>query len=140
MKISEFCKINNYSDFDSYDTTYVGVVTVCTSEDMFVNPEDNYDKFCKFVYEQTDYVSGVKKDSIVCDWGGFVKRYNKVFKALMNDDWQVQYDDEDDFIHEWINEINLYLAGYSSEKYYEKLLVYLTDYEMYLNRIEENNN
>jgi hypothetical protein len=44
------------------------------------------------------------------------------FKKFTAEHWNNQYeDDEDEFIYQWINEIHLYMAGYTTERIYKLL-------------------
>ena len=46
------------------------------------------------------------------------------FKQFTKDNWNdnCQYEDDiDEFIYQWIKEINLYMAGYVSDRFYPVL-------------------
>ena len=121
-------KINLYdllvisnNDYDTYDTEYDCCVTCCG---IYDEPEDYYDKFYHKMCQKVDVVE-VNGDSLIVNWCELIKRNLDKFKAFTNENWKYTYeeyeDDEDEFIYQWIREINCYFAGYVSEDFYEKL-------------------
>lgn len=107
------------NDFDTYDTEYDAVVTVC----HIYEECDEYDKFCNNIIRKVDVVK-ICGDSLVVNWCELIKRNIDKFKKFAKDNWYAdcQYeDDEDEFIYQWINEIHVYMAGYVSENFYFKL-------------------
>lgn len=103
-------------DIDTYDTEYDAVVTVCFMEEE--NAQDNYDRFCLDIIKKVEVDSAAHGDVIV-DWSGLIERNMEKFRAFTAEYWRYQYkDDDEEFIYQWIREINYYLAGYVGENTY----------------------
>lgn len=116
MKLYDLLKIKDC--VDTGDTVYDAMVTVVLIEDADV--EDNYDKFCNYLLHNVEVVDA-KND--ICDWTGFIKNNIKAFKAFTKEYWEHTYENnEDEFIYQWINELHLYCAGYTSENVYKAFL------------------
>lgn len=108
------------NDFDTYDTVYDAEITVC----WIGKENDNYDKFCNGIMKKVNVIKKVKY-GLTVDWSELIKRNMEKFKKFTKDNWMenCQYeDDENEFIYQWIKEINLYMAGYVSEGFYKKLV------------------
>ena len=130
MKLIDYCRSVDFVDFDSYDNVYDVIVTICFDEETVDKPEDSFDRFVKYIVEHVDYIKG-NGNYVICDWNGFVKAHEQVLRQYEHDCWRYNYDDdEDEFVYEWIREINLYLAGYISEAGYTDIV----------NRLEAENN
>lgn len=116
MKLYDLLKIKDC--IDTGDTVYDAMVTVDLIEDADV--EDNYDKFCNYLLHNVEVVD-TKND--ICDWTGFIKSNMEAFKAFTKEYWEHTYENnEDEFIYQWINELHLYCAGYTSENVYKAFL------------------
>lgn len=123
MKLYDFMKIS-MEDWDTYDTEYDACVTVCYIDEE--DAEDNYDKFCIEIMKKVEVVQIVSDSHLVCDWSKLIKNNMDAFKTFTEKHWKYTYeDDKDEFIYQWINEINLYLAGYVSEKFYDTLVEFI---------------
>ena len=123
MKMSE-------CDYDTYDTEYDTCVTVCFIADE--DEEDNYDKFCNGIIKKVNVVKIVPDSHLVCDWTKLIKTNMDKFRAFTKENWyeDCQYeDDEDEFIYQWIKEIDSYMAGYVSEDFYETLVEFVDSLE-----------
>lgn len=119
MKLYDFMKITE-EDYDTYDTIYDAVATVCyiAEEDVY----DDYDKFCIEVMKKVELEDKVG-DGLAVRWTDLITDNMEKFRAFTGKHWKCTYeDDEDEFICQWINEINYYLAGYVSEGFYKILL------------------
>lgn len=113
------------NDFDTYDTVYDAIVTVCWID----KEEDDYDKFCNGIMKKVKFVKK-SGDGLLVDWTGLIKGNMEKFRQFTRDHWSenCQYEDDDDeFICQWIHEIHLYMAGYVSEKFYCKLVVFVEE-------------
>ena len=118
-------KINLYdllvisdSDCDTYDTDYDACITCCSIDD---DPGDFYEKFYHEMCKKVDVVEANGND-IVVNWCELIERNFSKFKAFTKEHWKYTYEDNDDeLIYQWLNEINLYFAGYVSEDFYETL-------------------
>jgi len=119
MDLYNYLKIAQ-RDFDVYDDVYDACVTVCYIDDEDVT--DNYDKFCTEIIKKVDVIKQTDDCILIANWTKLIKDNMAQFKAFTKEHWRYQYeDDEDEFIYQWINEINLYMAGYVSENFYKKL-------------------
>lgn len=126
MNLYEYLKANNEDDIDTYDTAFDTSVCVCVD----LNPikPDNYDRFCLALIKRVKFVEA-HNNSLTCDWYSLINDNLEVFKQITKDYWVTDYSywvtdysDKDDFIYEWIKELNSYLAGYVDEKFYGVLV------------------
>ena len=110
------------ADYDTYDTVFDAVVTVCYIEENEAN--DNYDKFCIELMKkvEVDRISGME---LIVKWTEFIKNNMDKFKAFAMRHWAFEYNDEDEFIYQWIKEIHYYMAGYVSEDFYGTLVEFV---------------
>lgn len=103
-------------DIDTYDTEYDAVVTVCYMEEE--NAQDNYDRFCLDIIKKVE-VDSAAHGNVIVDWSGLIERNMEKFRAFTAKYWRYQYEDDDEeFVYQWIREINYYLAGYVGEDTY----------------------
>lgn len=118
MTLYEYLKMTE-GDFDTYDTKYDAVVTVC-----YIDEEsecDNYDKFCNSIVKKVNVVK-VNGDVLIVDWCELIERNLVKFKNFTEEYWKYKYEDDiDEFMYQWINEIHLYMAGYVDEYLYSVL-------------------
>lgn len=107
------------NDFDTYDTKYDAVVTVCHIYEE--DEEDEYDKFCNNIIKKVDVV-GIHRDSLTVNWSELIERNMDLFKYFTEEHWYYHYEDDvDEFVYQWINEIHQYIAGNVSEDFYSVL-------------------
>ena len=119
MNLYEFIK-SKQNDYDTYDDVYDAVVTVCYIDEE--DETDNYDKFCNGIIKLVEVVKETNVGVIV-KWTDLITRNMDKFKAFAYKYWIDTYEDDDDeFIYQWINEINSYLAGYVSLEFYNNLV------------------
>lgn len=107
------------NDFDTYDTKYDAVVTVCHIDEE----KDDYDKFCNGIIKKVNVVK-INGDTLTVNWSELIERNIIKFRMFTAEHWYAscQYeDDEDEFIYQWINEIHQYMAGYVGESFYSVL-------------------
>lgn len=107
------------NDFDTYDTKFDAVVTVCHIDEE----NDEYDKFCNGIMKKVNVVK-INGDDLTVNWSELIERNIIKFKMFTSKYWldNCQYeDDEDEFMYQWINEIQQYMAGYVSMGFYSKL-------------------
>lgn len=117
-KLSEVVN-SSQDDFDTYDTVYDVIITVCYDP----YDKDYYDKFCNGII---NYINVVRfgKDTLTCDWADFIERNIDVFKDFTANYWGEQYEDDDDeFVYQWLNEIEGFLAGNTSESVYRDFVI-----------------
>ena len=116
MTLYEYLKMSE-ADYDTYDTKYDAVVTVC-----FIDEEnDEYDKFCNGIIKKVDVVK-INADSLAVGWNELIERNMDRFKEFTKKHWKYQYkDDIDEFVYQWINEIHAYMAGCVGESFYSVL-------------------
>lgn len=119
MNLYQYLKANDEDDIDTYDTVFDTSVCVCVD----FNPikPDNYDRFCLALIKRVKFVEA-HNNSLTCDWYSLINDNSEVFKQITKDYWVTDYSDIDDFIYEWIKELNSYLAGYVDEKFYGVLV------------------
>ena len=120
MTLYEYLKISE-DDFDTYDTDYDAVVTVCYIADE--DEADEYDKFCNGIIKKVNVIH-VNDDCLTVDWSRLIERNMDKFKAFTKEHWYAncQYEnDTDEFIYQWINEIHQYMAGNVSMSFYDEL-------------------
>ena len=123
MKLYDFMKLSE-ADWDTYDTVYDACVTVCYIDEED-EAEDNYYKFCTDIIKNVE-VEEQNGDILIVDWTKLIKDNMEKFKMFTEKHWRYTYeDDEDEFIYQWINEINMYMAGYVSEDFYGVLVKFV---------------
>lgn len=118
MTLYEYLKMSE-TDFDTCDTVFDNGITVCYIDEE----EDEYDKFCNGIIKKVDVIH-IYDDCLTVNWYEMIERNIDKFKAFTKKYWYAncQYEDDiDDFIYEWINEINAYMAGYASIDFYSVL-------------------
>lgn len=127
ITLYEFLKVTE-KDFDTYDTEFDEVVTVCYIADEDVN--DEYDKFCTNIIKSVNVVKQCGEYSLIVNWNDLIKRNLDKFKKVTKEHWNKQYENDiDEFIYQWIKEIHYYLAGYVSEDTYKDLNEILKELE-----------
>ncbi len=118
MRLLDYLKINSEcTDFHDYIYSS-GVVCV----DYYPNdPLKNWHSlFCVALYEKVQVT-----DYCVACWSDLIVNNYEKFKEFSNKHWATQYDDEDDFIYEWIKELHLYLAGMTNNDMYRYLYEFM---------------
>ena len=122
MKLYDYIKLTE-SDYDTCDTVFDAVVTVCfIAEDK---NNDNYEKFCIELMKKAE-VEKVNRDIIIVKWTELIKNNLEKFKEFARENWYTSYeDDEDELIYQWINEIHSYIAGMVAEDFYDKLIEFV---------------
>lgn len=118
IMLYDFLKLTE-CDYDTCDDVYDETVTVCINTE----PEDDFDEFCVELCKKIE-IKKIDDSYLVCNWSDFIKNNMPVLREYANKYWyKNNYDDEDDFICEWIKEFHLLLAGYG------------TDYDIYKEEI-----
>lgn len=118
MTLYEYLKLKE-DDFDTCDTVFDTGVTVCYIDEE----KDEYDRFCNGIIKKLDVIH-IDDDFLTVNWYEMIERNVDKFKAFTKKYWRIdcQYeDDKDEFIYQWINEINAYMAGYADEDFYIEL-------------------
>jgi hypothetical protein len=119
---------------DTYDNVYDIGVTVepIEDDDYKTYPDDeNYYKFCLEILKKVDVVEK-SGGSLIVNWNELVNNNMEKFRAFTEKHWRedCQYeDDNDEFVYQWINEIHLYLAGYTNEETYGEFVDLLNTIE-----------
>ena len=128
MTLYDYMKMHG-EDYDVYDNEFDNCVTVCLITDREVDKSDSYDVFCNAIVKKVDFVSKSKSEvAIIADWSGLIARNLDKFRAFSAEHWWVQYeDDNEEFIYQWISEINSYMAGYTNESVYKELVKLVND-------------
>ena len=118
MTLYEYLKMRE-NDFDTCDTVFDTGVTVCYIEEE----KDEYDKFCNGIIKKVDVIH-IDDDFPTVNWYEMIERNIDKFKAFTKKHWYetCQYEDDiDEFIYQWINEIDAYMAGNVSIDFYSVL-------------------
>lgn len=106
-------------DFDTYDTEYDVSVTVCY---LGKSEHDEYDKFCNAIMKKVNAIKQTNDISLIVNWNDLITKNMEKFKAFAKEHWIMQYENNtDEFIYQWIKEIDLYMAGSVSMDFYETL-------------------
>lgn len=124
MKLYEIMKLTE-ADFDTYDTEIDTCVTVCFIDED--DEMDNYDKFCNEIMKKVEVIRVVSNSHLVCDWSKLIRDNMEKFRAFSMEHWAFEYDDEEEFIYQWIKEIHYYMAGYVDEDFYDVLVKFVED-------------
>ena len=119
-------------DYDTYDNVYDAEVTVCSFDEGDEQSEDYYEKFRIGIMKFVEVVdNSATKWGIVCKWTEMIEHNISIFKEFTRKNWRNQYeDDEDEFIFQWINEINQWCGGNCWERVYKDFV------ENYMPRME----
>lgn len=119
MTLYELLKITQ-TDFDTYDTVFDACVTACAFDKDDEAKEDFYYKFFIGLTKFVTVLENAGESAVTCDWSEMIKRNFDVFKDFTRENWAENYDDdEDEFIYQWIEEINGFFAGFTSENVYK---------------------
>ena len=130
MTLYDFIKVTN-QDYDTYDTERDAEVTVCAFDEEDEKSEDYYEKFRIGIMKFVEVIRGTVDNGLLCKWSEMITRNIKVFKEFAEKFWTYQYeDDEDEFIYQWIEEINQWCAGNCYESAYKEFI------ENYMPRME----
>lgn len=114
MKLYDFLATHDYC-CDAYDDVYDTSVTA----DINPKPEDDYDEFCTGLVKLVEVKGTAWDGNPICGWSDLIERNIKVFRKFANDNWiKNNYEDEDDFICEWIEELHRFMAGYGEYDQY----------------------
>ena len=126
MKLYDYLKLTE-CDYDTCDTVFDALVTVCFIEDED-GEKDNYYKFCLELMKKVE-VEKINGDIIIAKWTELIQNNMEKFKEFTEKHWRYTYeddeDDEDEFIYQWINEFQNYLAGYVAESFYGTLVEFV---------------
>ena len=121
MTLYDFIKVAD-NDYDTYDNTYDAIVTVCSFDKDDEQSEEYYEKFRIGIMKYVEVVKAISGWEVICDWSGFIKNNITVFREFAEEHWIRQYEDEEDFIDQWIREIHYWLAGETSESVYKEFV------------------
>ena len=121
MTLYEFIRVAD-NDYDTYDAVYDEVVTVCSFDKEDEQSEEYYEKFRIGIMKFIEVIRGTVDNGLLCKWSDFIERNIKIFKEFADKYWDTQYEDEDDFICEWINELHFWSAGALNESMYKEFV------------------
>lgn len=122
MKLIDFLR-DEQNDFDTYDTVFDAIVTVCWDDTLLEEMKSprGYDGFTYKLLRIVDILEC--SDTPVVDWSGLLYRNIDLFRDFANKYWyKNNWEDNDDFVCEWIEQIHLLLAGYESDDGYKKYI------------------
>lgn len=126
MTVYEYLKMTN-GDYDTYDTEFDTCVTCVDCSDS--ENEDNYYRFYSGIQKLVNVIE-IKKDILIANWSEMIRKNKVILEEFMKERWIKQYEDEEDFIYEWIREFHLWGAGYASESTYKDFV------ENYMSKME----
>ena len=127
--ISEYFINSGNSDFDSSDTDFARGVTVV--EPGKYDMKDPCDRFTRFVYDNVRVVRGQGDDGTdpLCDWCGFIYENYDALREFSNKYWvKGNYDGIDDYTDEWIEQLQLMLSGYGTDRDYRNFMECITNH------------
>lgn len=115
-----------HEDMDTFDIDYDTIVTICDYEPSIISKEDKYyDEFYDYIMSNVNLVKGETEDNQpIADYTEFIKRNYNALKNFSKEYWTRDYDD-DELTEQWINEIQLFLAGEGNEEIYKNFLTYM---------------
>lgn len=125
MKLYELQKVTE-QDYDCYDVDFDCCVTMCYIDTRDI--ENDYDRFCVELAKKVDVIR-THGTYATCDWTNLILNNFDKFKAFTKSEWVRDYKDNEDFICEWINELNSYVAGNVPDSYYNKLRKFVSSLE-----------
>lgn len=121
MTLYDFVRVAG-NDYDTYDDVYDAIVTVCTFDEEDEKSDEYYEKFRIGIMKFVEVIRGTADKGLLCKWSEFIGRNIKVFREFAEKHWFTQYEDEDDFIYEWITELHNWSAGALSESMYKEFV------------------
>lgn len=114
MTLYELLKVSE-CDYDTWDNVYDAEVVACINTE----PEDDYDEFCVALCNKIEVIEIKEEGWLICNWSDYIKRNINVFREFANKYWtKNNFDDDDDFICEWIDELGRFMAGYGADSQY----------------------
>lgn len=119
MRLLEYLKINN-KDEDYGDADFDAIITVCFDIEDDTPYLKTYNAFCKKLYSSVQ----IKNKNTVF-WGNLIKNNLELFRDFAVKNWTIQYKDDDEFIYQWINELDAYCSGAGSDFIYEQMIMLL---------------
>lgn len=122
MKLYDWWKYDKGS-YDCYDSEISTCVTIDWIDGSLL--ETDYGKFAVELTKKVDFLEKLDDCSLICDWSKLIKDNMDKFKAFTKKEWERDYDDETEFIYQWIKELHYYVAGYVPEDYYSTLLEFI---------------
>lgn len=120
MTLYDLLKVLN-DDFDTYDNVYDAIVTVCSFDEEDEQSAEYYDKFRIEIMKFIEVTKG-SKQALWCNWSDFIKRNIQIFREFEAKYWSNHYEDEDDFIYQWIKEIDAWISGAVNERIYKEFV------------------
>lgn len=116
MKLYDWLSIDKGS-YDCYDTDLDVSVTI----DWIGNCKTDYDFFVADLIKKVEIEQKTDDCTLICNWSKLIKDNMERFKSFTKDHWETDYDNETEFMYQWIRELHYYVAGYVSEDYYSTL-------------------
>ena len=132
MTVYEYIKTSG-CDYDVYDDEFDACITCCDcSEDDGGEDDEFYYRFYAGIQKLANVVE-IKKDWIIADWSAMIRHNKAILEEYMYKNWKRDYEDEDDFVYEWIREFHLWGAGYTNEITYKD---FVENYMSRMTRVE----
>lgn len=139
MTVYEYITIGGH-DYDVYDEEFDTCITCCNcSEDDGDEDDEFYYRFYTGLMKLANVVKHCSNDNapdeteIVADWSAMIRQNKPILEEYMYKNWKRDYEDEDDFIYEWIREFHLWGAGYTNEITYKD---FVENYMSRMTRVE----
>ena len=125
MTLYEFLEVSK-RDYDTFEIEMEAEVTVCYIE----QEHDNYDRFCNGIIKKVDVIKQTGDYSLLVAWSDLIKRNIDKFKEFTKQHWENQYeDDTEEFIYQWIKEIDSYMSGSAPYYLYKTLMNFVETLE-----------
>ena len=123
MTLYEYVK-EKEADFDTYDMDYDSIITVCYIDEI----NDDYDKFCIELMKKVNVIGILKSGfELVVNWSDLINKNFELFKDFTNKYWKRDYEDKDEFIYQWLTEIQNYITGLVPESFYTILCDFIKE-------------
>lgn len=126
ITLYDFMRITQ-RDYDICDNIVDASVTVCYID--ITEEKDNYYKFCNGIIKKVHVIKQINDYTLVADWFELINRNFGKFKKFTSKHWKRDYESKTEFVYQWIEEINQYMAGNVAEDFYNILVEFIDTLE-----------
>ena len=105
-------------EVDTYDTVFDACITLCI--DLNATSDDYYHKFCNELLKYVE-IDEITDNCVTLKWYDMIANNIDLFRKFTENYWYnpERFDDDDDLIYEWINELDGFFAGNTCEDVYK---------------------
>ena len=109
---------DGWFDRDTYDTVFDACITLCV--DLNTTSDEYYYKFCNDLLKYVE-IDEITDNCVTLKWYDMIANNIDLFRKFTENYWYnpESFDDDDDLIYEWINELDGFFAGNTSESVYK---------------------